>query len=326
MVKVTDYSALSPDLILDAIESLGGYTDGRSLALNSYENRVYQVGIDQEQPVIAKFYRPERWSDEQIQEEHDFSQELADAELPVVAPTRIDGKSLFEYEGYRFAIYPRQGGREPNLDDPDNLLQLGRFLGRMHAVGAKRAFSTRPTITPQNFGHDSVQLISEQFVPKNLKEVYDSVCRDLMQAVEERWSLYGDAALIRCHGDCHVGNILWRDDSPHFVDFDDARQSFAVQDIWLTLSGERHEQEMQLCELIEGYNEFYDFHPRELQLVEALRTLRIIHYAAWLARRWDDPAFPKAFPWFNTDRYWGEHILELREQMAAMDEAPLRLL
>ncbi len=326
MHSVKDYSGLSPDTVLDAIESLGYISDGRSFALNSYENRVYQVGIEEEQPIIAKFYRPNRWTNEQIQEEHDFSQELKEAELPVVAPLRIKQRSLFSYQGYRFALYPRQGGREPNLDKPDNLLQLGRFLGRMHNIAKTKAFEYRPEINITSFGYESVDFISQYFIPPELKIAYTSLAKDLLEQVNHTLNQYQHVAAIRSHGDCHAGNILWRDDAPHFVDFDDARIAPAIQDIWLVLSGERHEQEIQLCELIEGYREFCDFDPQELNLIESLRTLRIIHYSAWLARRWQDPAFPKAFPWFNSQRYWGEHILELREQLAALQEPPLRLL
>ena len=324
--NVIDYSGLSPDAVLDAVESVGFLSDGTSFALNSYENRVYQIGIEESVPLIAKFYRPLRWSDEQILEEHSFSAELTAAELPVVSPISIDGSSLFNYQGYRFALYPRQGGREPNLDNPDNLLQLGRFMGRMHAIAASKSFAYRPDINIQNYGYDCVNFISENFIPKALAVSYNSLTTDLLAAVNTQLEKYQQVKKIRSHGDCHVGNILWRDDSPHFVDFDDCRTAPAVQDLWLLLNGERHEQELQLAELIAGYDEFHSFAPVELNLIESLRTLRLIHYCAWLARRWQDPAFPKAFPWFNSDRYWGEHILELREQMAAMNEPPLRLL
>lgn len=325
-MNTEDYAQLSPDTVLNAVESLGLLSDGRSLALNSYENRVYQVGIEEAQPVIAKFYRPNRWSDAQILEEHALCVELAEAEISVVAPLVFEGKTLFEYQGYRFSLYPRQGGREPNLDNPDQLLQLGRCLGRIHAIGASKAFEYRPAITTENYGHECIAFLSEHFVPKDLLAPYQTLCKDLMQTVDEMMQQDFAKHRIRSHSDCHAGNLLWRDDTPHFVDFDDARMAPAVQDIWLLLNGEKHEQELQLCELLEGYSEFYDFDVKQLQLIEALRSLRMIHYAAWLGRRWQDPAFPRAFPWFNSARFWGEHILELREQMAALQEPSLRWL
>lgn len=320
------FDRLTPDFLMSAIESQGYWCDGRLLALNSYENRVYQVGIEDQLPLIAKFYRPNRWNKEQILEEHEFCFELAEQELPVVAPLRNErGESLFHHQDFCFSLYPRQGGHAPELDNLDNLLIIGRMMGRIHRIGATQPFAHRPELTSQNFGHDCVKLISEQFIPAELKPAYDSLTQDLMQCIDERLNQAQGIPLIRTHGDCHSGNMLWRDDAPHFVDFDDARMAPAIQDLWMFLSGDRNRQTAQISELIEGYNEFYDFHPRELQLVEVLRTLRMIHYAAWLASRWQDPAFPKNFPWFNTERYWGEHILELREQWAALDEAPLKL-
>lgn len=323
---IPDYAALDPDTIIDAVESVGLMADGRTFALNSYENRVYQIGIEDNLPVIAKFYRPNRWTNEQILEEHRFCQELVEAELPIVKPLEIEGETLFEFSGYRFALFPQQGGRAPEFDNADNLLVMGRFLGRIHAIGGITQFRHRPAINAQSFGHDSAKLILEDFIPNSLKEAYQTLSADLLKAIDFRIEAYKDILSIRTHGDCHAGNVLWRDDAPHFVDFDDARSAPAVQDIWMLLSGNKHEQELQLSEIVEGYNEFNRFHHQELNIVEALRSLRIMHYAAWLARRWSDPAFPKAFPWFNTERYWGEHILELREQLAAMQEPPLRLL
>jgi Ser/Thr protein kinase RdoA (MazF antagonist) len=325
-VSTHPFDDLKPDFILDAMESFGYACDGRLFPLNSYENRVYQIGIDDQTPIIGKFYRPQRWTTEQILEEHQFCFELVEKELPVVAPLVDDsGQSLLEYQGFRFALYPRKGGRGPELDNLDNLYLLGKLLGRIHAVGAVRPFQYRPTLDSQSFGHEASALVSEQFIPQELKKSYDSLVHDLMQAVDESIANAGTVDHIRVHGDCHSGNILWRDDNAHFVDLDDARMAPAVQDIWMLLSGDRSRQTAQLSEIVEGYNEFFDFHPRELKLVEALRTLRIIHYAAWLAKRWEDPAFPMAFPWFNTIRYWSEHILELREQFAALSEAPLEI-
>ena len=318
---------LGPDKVMDAVESLGYLCDGRQFPLNSYENRVYQVGIEDEVPLIAKFYRPARWSDEQILEEHQFCFELAEQELPVVAPLQDDaGRSLFEYEGFRFALYPRKGGQGPELDNLDNLHLLGKLLGRIHAVGAVRPFLYRPVLDSQSFGHDAAALVSERYIPSELKLSYDSLVRDLLQGVDELIANAGAVDHIRVHGDCHAGNILWRDNNAHFVDLDDARMAPAMQDIWMLLSGSRDRQMAQLSEIIDGYDQFFEFQPRQLQLIEALRSLRIIHHAAWLASRWKDPAFPMGFPWFNTVRYWSEHILELREQFAALSEPPLQVM
>ncbi|MBZ2189441.1 serine/threonine protein kinase [Alcanivorax sp. JB21] len=324
------FEALTPDLLLDAVESTGVLSDGRMLALNSYENRVYQVGIEGEAPIIAKFYRPGRWSDAQIQEEHDLCLTLAEHELPVVAPLRnAAGETLHHFlhphGTFRFSLYPRKGGHAPELDNLDNLLIMGRFLGRLHNVGAIRPFAHRPTLTSQDFGHDAVAFVSEHFVPAELKTAYDSLTRDLLQAVDAQINSVTNAQLIRVHGDCHSGNVLWRDNAPHFIDLDDARMAPAVQDIWMLLSGDRHRQTQQLSEIVEGYSEFRDFNPAELRLIEPLRTLRMLHFSAWIARRWDDPAFPRAFPWFDSPRYWGERILDLRMQMAELNEPHLAI-
>lgn len=321
------FDTLTPSFIMDAVESQGFACDGRIFALNSYENRVYQVGIDDAEPLIAKFYRPHRWSDAQIQEEHDFSRELTEHELPVVAPVLRDGQSLFHYQGFGFALFPRQGGHAPELSNPDVLLVLGRMLGRMHQVGQSRAYTHRPRLDSQSFGHDSVAYIREHGIPADLATAYTSLANDLLAIVDTIFAEHaGNVRWLRVHGDCHGGNMLWRHEAPHFVDLDDSRMAPAVQDIWMLLSGDRQEQTLQLSEIIEGYNEFADFDPRELQLVESLRTLRMMHFSAWLARRREDPAFPRAFPWFYSGRYWGDHILELREQLAALQEPAIRLL
>jgi Ser/Thr protein kinase RdoA (MazF antagonist) len=311
---------------MDAVESQGFRCDCRTFALNSYENRVYQIGIDEGEPLIAKFYRPGRWSDVQIIEEHLFCLELAEHELPVVAP-RINaaGASLFYHEGFRFALYPRQGGHAPEFDNLDNLLILGRMLGRIHCVGAVKPFVHRPVLDSRSFGHASVELIVERFIPEEYRPSYTAVTGQLLEAIDGCLAAAGPLRYIRTHGDCHAGNILWRSGAPHFVDFDDARMAPAVQDFWMMFSGERPRQTAQLAELIKGYREFYDFQPRELRLIEALRALRMLHHSAWLARRWEDPMFPRTFPWFNTVSYWGEHILHLREQLAALAEPPLEL-
>jgi len=323
---VHPFQTLTPDFIMNAVESQGFFCDCRTFALNSYENRVYQVGIEDGEPLIAKFYRPGRWSDDQIMEEHDFCFELAEQELPVVAPWRNrDGESLFHHEGFRFALYRRQGGHAPEFDNLDNLLILGRMLGRMHGVGAVKPFVHRPAIDVQSFGYDSVALIRERFIPDEYRESYTAVTGQLLAAIETILAEVGEIRSIRVHGDCHSGNILWRDGAPHFVDFDDSRMAPAVQDLWMMLSGDRPRQSAQLGELVEGYSEFCDFNPRELRLIGPLRALRMLHYSAWLARRWQDPIFPRTFPWFNTVRYWGEQILELREQLGALEEPPLQL-
>ncbi|RNC71756.1 MAG: serine/threonine protein kinase [Desulfuromonadales bacterium] len=320
------FQTLTPTFIMDAVESQGYRCDCRTFALNSYENRVYQVGVEDGQPIIAKFYRPGRWSAEQILEEHRFCFELAEHELPVVAPlTNAAGESLFRHGGFLFSLYPRQGGHAPEFDNLDNLLILGRMLGRIHRIGAVKPFEHRPTLDSQSFGHDSVALITERFIPDEYRPSYTAVTAQLLEAIDGIMADAGPLRHIRSHGDCHAGNILWRDDAPHFVDFDDARMAPAVQDLWMMLSGERPRQTAQLAELVEGYREFCDFNPRELRLIEALRTLRMLHYSAWLARRWDDPTFHSVFPWFNTVRYWGEHIIHLREQLAALAEPPLEL-
>jgi Ser/Thr protein kinase RdoA (MazF antagonist) len=319
------FATLTPDLVLDAVESIGHLSDARVLALNSYENRVYQVGIEDSQPLIAKFYRPDRWSDAAIREEHAFSQELAECEVPVVAPLQQDGESLFEHAGFRFALFPRRGGRAPEPGNLDQLYSLGQLLGRLHAVGASRPFAHRETLAVDNFGHASLTTLLEgDFVPHSLLPAYESVARDLLKRLDE---LFGRVRYtpVRLHGDCHPGNLLHRDDAFHVVDLDDCRMGPAVQDLWMMLAGERQERLGQLSELIDGYQEFHDFDSRELPLIEGLRALRLMHHSAWIARRWDDPAFPLAFPWFANERYWGDQILALREQLAALDEEPLRL-
>lgn len=320
------YATLSPETVLDAIETLGFHSDGRILALNSYENRVYQIGLEGQTPVVAKFYRPERWTDDQILEEHAFALELAGHEIPVVAPLIHDRVSLHHYAGFRFAVYPRQGGRAPELDDADNLRWLGRFLGRIHAVGMSRPFVARPVLEPESFGVEPRRFLLQQgMIPPHLESAYSSLTNDLLERIVARYGEAGPLRYLRLHGDCHPGNILWTENGPHFVDLDDARMGPAVQDLWMLGSGDRDEQAVKLGALLEGYTQFCDFDPRELVLIEPLRTLRIMHYAAWLARRWGDPAFPQAFPWFDTPRFWEDHVLSLREQLALLDEPMLEL-
>ena len=319
------FDTLTPDLVLDAVESLGFLSDARVLALNSYENRVYQVGLEDDAPVIAKFYRPGRWSDAAILEEHAFSAELAACEVPLVAPLAHDGKTLFEHRDFRFALFPRRGGHAPEPGNLDQLYRLGQLLGRLHGVGATRPFEHREALTVANFGHASLDtLLRNGVVPKELLPAFESVVRDLLKRVEAIYAATPHQ-VIRLHGDCHPGNLMYRDERFNVVDLDDCRTGPAVQDLWMMLAGTREERLGQLAELIDGYNEFHDFDPRELALIEPLRALRQLHYSAWLARRWDDPAFPRSFPWFGQPRYWGDQILALREQRAALDEAPLKL-
>lgn len=319
------FSTLSPDLVLDALSSIGLHGDGRLLALNSYENRVYQIGMEEGPPLVAKFYRPGRWSDAAILEEHAFVAELVEREIPVVPATALEGgKTLHQFDGFRFSVFARHGGRAPELEDRATLEWMGRFIGRIHAVGALQTFQQRPTLDVQTFGEEPRDYLLDQgFIPPDLDAAYSSVVNQALDGVRRCFDRAGSVASLRLHGDCHCGNVLWTDAGPHFVDFDDSRMGPAIQDLWMLLSGERADMVRQLSDLLAGYEDFFDFDPRELYLIEALRTLRLIHYAAWLARRWDDPAFPVAFPWFNTQRYWQDRILELREQVALMDEAPL---
>ena len=318
------YAALTPDCVLNALESLGFRSDGRLLALNSYENRVYQVGMEQGPPLIAKFYRPARWSDAAILEEHVFVQELVEREIPVVPALTVAEKTLHTFEGFRFAVFPKHGGRAPELEDRNTLQWMGRFIGRIHAIGALHPFQHRPTLDIASFGlQPRDYLLTNNFIPPDLDAAYRSVVEQALAGVRHCFDRAGEVRSLRLHGDCHAGNVLWTDQGPHFVDFDDSRMGPAVQDLWMLLSGERSDMARQLNEVLTGYEDFCEFDPCELHLIEALRTLRLIHYAAWLAQRWDDPAFKRAFPWFNTQHYWQDRILELREQSALMDEPPL---
>jgi len=319
------YQRLIPDLVLGAIESTGIACNGSILALNSYENRVYQIGTD-EGFVVAKFYRPGRWSDAAILEEHEFSLELAAREIPVVAPQVLQGRTLHEYEGYRFAVFPRRGGRWPELATSDERIWMGRFLARIHAVGATRRFEARPTLSIERLGTVSAaEVLAGDWLPPHLVDAYRGITADVLAAVARNFEETMPYREARIHGDCHPGNVLWTDSGPHFVDLDDCMNGPAVQDLWLFLSGSRDDMGAQLADLLEGYEQFHDFDYRELRLIEALRTLRMIHYAAWIARRWTDPAFPRAFPWFAETKYWEEHVLALREQRAALDEPNLSL-
>jgi Ser/Thr protein kinase RdoA (MazF antagonist) len=326
------YEGLTPDAVLDALESVGLRGDGRLLALNSYENRVYQASLEDDSYVVAKFYRPNRWSDAQLLEEHAFAAELVEREIPVVAPLELDGKTLNTFNDIRFAVFPRRGGRPPELEDEKVLEWIGRFLGRIHALGATRPFKARPALNIETFGTEPRDwLLASGMIPEDLKKPWVTTVDLALQGVGNCFERTEKIRGIRLHGDCHAGNILWTEEGnraaalggPHFVDLDDARMGPAVQDLWMLLAGDRETAAKQLKALLDGYEQFHGFNREELGLIEPLRTLRLIHYSAWLARRWDDPAFPAAFPWFGTQRYWQDRILELREQTSDMDEAPL---
>ena len=315
------YSELTPDRILDALDSVGLRGDGRMIALNSYENRVYQVFLEDGTVVVAKFYRPQRWSDEQILEEHRFADELIEGEVPVVAPIRVAGTSLHGYRDFRFAVFPRQGGRAPELDSPGVLRRIGGLIGRIHRVGAARSFSHRPALTVERLGDESRDyLLAAAFIPLELRASWQAAVDAALTATRQRFAQLGSVELIRVHGDCHPGNVLWTDDGAHFVDLDDCMNAPAIQDLWMLVSGDADSVAQQFKSLLEGYEQFRRFARAELRLIEPLRTLRLLHYSAWLARRWSDPAFPFAFPWFNTVRYWQDRILEMREQIAALSE------
>jgi Ser/Thr protein kinase RdoA (MazF antagonist) len=318
------YENLDPNLILTAIESAGYLCSGSLLALNSYENRVYQVGIEKSTPLIAKFYRPHRWSNEAIIEEHQFSLELVEHEIPVIAPlANADGETLHEYQNYRFALFPRRGGHALEQDNLDQLEWMGRFIGRLHAVAACRPFQHRGALNAQTHGYLPYQfLIKNNFIPAYLKTQYCEIVDAALKLIDQLFANITDLKLIRLHGDCHLGNVLWNDAGPHIVDLDDAVMGPAIQDIWMLLSGDILQTRLQLSIILDAYNEFYDFDMRELQLIEAMRTLRMIQYSAWLANRWQDPAFPMAFPWFNTAHYWNEQLVNLNDQLIILNDPP----
>ena len=323
------FDALTPDAVLDALSAIGQHGDGRLTALNSFENRVYQAHLESGEVVVLKFYRPGRWSEAQIIEEHQLAHELAAAEVPAVAPLSIGGQTLHRHGDFLFSVSPRRGGRRPELDDLDVLEWIGRFLGRLHTVGAQHAFVQRPALDIAQFGFEPRDwLLRHHIIPPESERLWRDTLDRALDAVSAAFDRVGDVATLRLHGDCHPGNILWTPSElpgggPHFVDLDDARMGPAVQDLWMLLGGDRAQQTRQLGALVDGYEEFRAFDRRELALIEPLRTLRLIHYSAWLARRWDDPIFPINFPWFGTPAYWNEQALWLAQQVDAMAAAPL---
>jgi len=317
MSKAAPYANLSPDAVIDAVESAGVYTDGRLLALNSFENRVYQVGVEDGTPIVAKFYRAGRWSDAAIGEEHAFAAELAEAELPVVAPLKVDNSTLLHHAGFRFALYPRQGGRAPELESADTLAWVGRLLARMHGIGSRARFRERGAIDRATFiAAPSKIVLASALLPDTARDRYARAVARLDALIAQRWAWVDPLPTLRLHGDCHAGNVLWTDGGPHFVDLDDARTGPAVQDLWMLATNPR-----AMDALLEGYEEFRDFDRRELALIEPLRLMRQIHYAGWIAQRWDDPAFPLAFPFASEPRWWEQHVNDLQEAASTLEES-----
>ena len=327
------YDALMPDVVLDALSSVGLHGDGRLMALSSYENRVYQIHLEDGSAVVAKFYRPGRWSEAQILEEHAFAAELMAAEVPAVGPLVLHGATLHQHAGFAFSVSPRRGGRTPELDDLEVLEWIGRFLARLHTVGAAQPFAHRGSLDLQTYAIEPRDwLLAHEMIPLDVQSTWAAQCEKAIACISD---CLADAngqgqtgRIIRLHGDCHPGNILWTPEDqpgagPHFVDLDDARMGSAVQDLWMLLSGDRAQRSRQLGAMVDGYEQFREFDRRELALIEPLRTLRLIHYSAWLARRWQDPAFPAAFPWFGSSDYWQGQVQMLVEQIEAMGEPAL---
>jgi Ser/Thr protein kinase RdoA (MazF antagonist) len=322
--ELRPFSGLTPEVVLDAAAAFGLDPDGRLFALNSYENRVYQLGTGDDGQLVLKFYRPGRWSEAQIAEEHQFTAELAAAELPVAAPLAIGGASLLRYREFRLAAFPWMHGRAPELDAPEARQLLGRSIARLHQIGARRPFAARPSISVQRLGWEArAQVLASELLPEALRERYSSVSGALLERVTAAFSAAAPLQSIRIHGDCHLGNLLWDEHGPLFVDLDDCAMGPRVQDLWMMLSGSSAEQQGQWQELLEGYQQFADFEFRELTIIEPLRALRMLHHAGWVVSRWTDPAFPRAFPWAAEPRYWEGYLNDLLEQHAAIDEPPL---
>ena len=320
---VKPFAGLSPEVVLDAAASVGLDVDGRLFALNSYENRVYQLGST-DGMLVLKFYRTARWSDAQIDEEHVFTEEMAAAELPVAAPVRLEGRTLFKYREFRFAAFPWMAGRAPELDAPEARQIFGRTLARMHQIGARQPFLVRPKLGVRRLGWEARdQVLSGELLPEYLHERYESVSATLLERVEQTFQDAGDVRDIRIHGDCHMGNLLWNERGPVLVDLDDCAMGPRVQDLWMMLAGSGSEQQRQWSELLEGYAQFADFDFREVRLIEALRALRMLHHAAWVSHRWLDPAFPRAFPWLGEARYWEGYLRDLIEQVEVIEDPPL---
>jgi len=320
----TPYFGLGPDLILNALDRVGWKTTGKLIPLNSFENRVYQIGVydeEREFDVVAKFYRPGRWSQNQLLEEHEFTFNLSEFELPVIAPIRINQESLFKVDKFQFAVFEKIGGRAPNLEDDSVLSWIGRLIGRIHAVSATQSFRYRPSMSAGQFGREPVDfIINNGFMPAELRETYEGLVDLALTAIDGALKGAENSSFIRLLGDCHPGNILWMEDGPSFVDLDDAVMGPAIQDLWMLLSGDREAMALQLRKVLIGYEQFMTFDYQQVALVEPLRTLRIINYAGWLAQRWNDPAFQVAFPWFGSRRYWEEHLGHIREQIGLMQE------
>ncbi|WP_261816317.1 serine/threonine protein kinase [Vibrio gallicus] len=324
MTSPFNFDSLTPDLMWYALESIGIRAESGFLALNSYENRVYQFIDEEKQRYVVKFYRPQRWSEAQIAEEHEFMACLDAQEIPLAVPVTLGQQTLHFYGGYLFALYNSVGGRQFEVDNYNQLEMVGRFLGRIHKVSQDLApYQHRPSISLDEYLYQPRELLqNSHFIPSHLEKAFYNDLDLLIAEVEQRWD--SNYQSIRLHGDCHPGNILWRD-GPTFVDLDDSRNGPAVQDLWMLLHGDRQEKLLQLDILLEGYQEFCDFNSTELKLIEPLRGLRLVHYMAWLAKRWQDPAFPVAFPWFNDAKYWEGQVLVIKEQLSALAEPPLSL-
>jgi Ser/Thr protein kinase RdoA (MazF antagonist) len=317
------FAGLTPEAVLDAASAFGLAPDGRLFALNSYENRVYQLGVGEGQ-LVLKFYRPGRWTDAQILEEHEFTAELAQAEMQVAAPLVIAGTTLLRFQDFRFSAFPWMRGRAPELDAPEAREILGRALGRLHHIGATRTFAVRPRISIQRLGWDArEQVLDSTLLPERLAERYAQLSEELLDRIGDAFDAAGDFRQIRLHGDCHMGNLLWNAQGPVFVDLDDCASGPRVQDLWMMLSGSADEQQHQWSQLLEGYRQFTDFDYAEVRLIEPLRSLRMLHHAAWVAHRWADPAFPRAFPWIGEERYWEGYLGDLRDQLAQIEDPPL---